>query len=519
MSRWRRTGSWHVLFLIGWSALACAPPDVRPWKLDARDWRVAQVGSIQVLTNTDPEIAERHLRKLSRFLQLAEIVGDHRLPPYPIKLHLFDSIRDYAHYTGGVTAGHVIPGFGTFYISLTTDFPEHTTSTLFHEVVHLLLMNNPGEQFPVWFHEGYAEYLSSAVLRPGVASLGRVLPIRSESMRQHGKTTLREMLRTRTPLSLPMNRMLSYYADSWGFVHFAMTSANASTLEPQLRAFVRALSNGESVNQAFPKAFGMSIEAMQLRYDRHRTRLYNDSDVLYRHYAIDDSATPIQFEEVSPAEVHLDLGEHAFTLERPRQAATHFAGALSERVGWDRALFGLAISQAAAGDLEAASKTAEKIEASSRYRPRALGAVELTHYFLATQPRPEPSSTGSAEEPDPDSLTDEEKHELLRRGHVHFLDAVESDPGCGRCWFGISAYHAYHPDGDATIGLDAVDKAGDMFGGGIEYVALLIKAGRKEEALAAAYHQIATSHNPEHVRKLIELVRAVRRSSLYERNR
>ena len=92
-----------------------------------------------------------------------------------------------------------------------------------HEYVHHLLATDQNRRYPIWFHEGYAEYLSTLRKGPdGKVRVGAKLPHRLDELNQRGFRWI--------PLGALFNARRyetghgegSFYPQSWVLVHYMM---------------------------------------------------------------------------------------------------------------------------------------------------------------------------------------------------------------------------------------------------------------------------------------------------------
>jgi len=437
------------------------------------------VSGIHVLTNARPEVARRSLKKLSRFLRLAKGVTGLSLPPQPITLHLFDRRAQYQAFAGAGTAGHAVPAPHRYYIALGSDFPEWTTEILFHEVVHLLLFGMR-EPLPPWYHEGYAEYLASAIMRPGVATLGRPLPDRVGTLRSREPMPLIRLFGARNAFSLPPGEVSLYYAEAWAFVHFTQVSVQRDRRAPQLSRFLRLLAEGEGVGEAFASAFEVTVGTVERRYRLHRKQLAEGDEVLYRHYLFEGEDPAIGFLPASGVAVARSLAAHALAVPHYEVAARHYGEVLERAAGDPEALLGRSIALASLGEFPAADREASAIPSDDPRSFEARGEVVMQRY----------------ERLDRSKREGDEAQALLAEAYGEFEVAVRQDPSCERCWDRIALYHARHPRGDPEQGLEAIERAGPLSERNLVKGELLLRLGRFEAARDYVERRVSTTHDP-----------------------
>ncbi len=495
-----------AILLLAWSLiittpLACATRSLLSTEFATTGWKEANTSGIRVLTNTDPELAMRSLRKLDRFLKTAHAIGGHELPDYPMTLHLFDRRVAYSGFHGGEAAGHTVRGIDGYFIALGSDDAAWTTHTLFHEVAHLLLHDHD-YALPQWFHEGYSEYLASSILRPQVATVGRVLDERAETLRTTAPLGLERLFGTRDLSNLSTHELLHFYAESWAFVHFCMASIQSDVREPQLQRFIQLLSSGVEPLQALEPAFDQSLTDLERDYTQHRGRLARKTGVIYRHYVIPAIDHTIGFRPIASRKVDVDLGNHALLLQRYGVAFDHFSKVTEQAPGHPIARLGRAIALASVERIDEATTEIDSIASKHPLHLYGRGILEMIAYHLEKQSATKALTSDSAAPaangthdlvPGPDAPP----FKRLRAAHEWFKRAVERAPDCRRCWDGIALFHAEHPDGDANEGLHAIEQAGPVASFSFIHAQLRLNNGELDMAETIVRRIIVATHQPE----------------------
>lgn len=451
----------------------------------------------------------RSLRKLARFLVLAGEIGNHKLPSDSITIHLFQRGAQYRAFAGEETAGHTSADSDGFHIGLAIDRPKFTTQILFHEIVHLLLVETE-VSLPAWYHEGYAEFLATAILRRGVATVGRILPDRAKRLRHRKSNGLTDLFEIRSPATLNAPLRLAYYDEAWAFVHFALASGEFHSWEPKLRRFVELLAEGRNPDAAFSAAFGETMEQVLPFYLEHRARIAKQSWVIYRHYLIPEIEHEVSFRAVAPVEVNRSLAEHALSISQFGTAIRHYDETLKAVPGDSRALLGRSIAFASVSNFDAAQRSVAAIDPSLPQAAQARGLVEL-HRYCRFKTAPSISGSDSPHNVDYGCVGtgDPVAESHLLAAFQHLQAAVESEPDCGHCWTGIALFHARHPDGDPVEGLAAASRAGPRVDDGIVRAELLIRLERVGEAAALIERVIATSHDERIARAARALLKQI----------
>jgi len=91
---------------------------------------------------------------------------------------------------------------------------------LFHEYVHYLQRQSAPTQYPLWYREGFAEYLSSVRFAEDGVSLGEILLARAENLSRLDWIYMKQLLEAKNFLK----KGAVFYAQSWLLTHMLYTS-------------------------------------------------------------------------------------------------------------------------------------------------------------------------------------------------------------------------------------------------------------------------------------------------------
>lgn len=252
---------------------------------------------------------------------------------------------------------------------------------LFHEYAHHFLLQYFPGVYPLWYTEGFAEYLMTARFEGQTIELGRSHPGRtyflSPGMRW---LELEEVLwgfrREPTPIAQGQ-----FYAQSWLLVHYLLRDRERSR---QLNRYLVAVSGGRDPRAAFTEAFGVTPAQMQSQLQDYRdhltfSRLQRVSAATPPQIAI--ARLPVSVDRLILADVALriaDSGDATSALERVRAAALGGDDAFSRRVlGRAEALYGdgAAAERLLAPLLADAPNDAELLYLTGVRRARAAAAA------------------------------------------------------------------------------------------------------------------------------------------------
>jgi hypothetical protein len=132
---------------------------------------------------------------------------------------------------------------------------------LFHEYAHHFLDQHFANTYPIWYAEGFAEFVSTTTFLEDHIVVGRADTDRAATLNNARQTWLTmEQLLTASPWQLNMVDTDKFYAQSWLFTHYIVMTPGA---RDKFVAYVAALRRGTETMAAFQAAFGMSPTDMQ----------------------------------------------------------------------------------------------------------------------------------------------------------------------------------------------------------------------------------------------------------------
>jgi len=136
---------------------------------------------------------------------------------------------------------------------------------LFHEYAHHFMFQYFANAYPAWYVEGFAEFVSTAVLGTERITLGRSNEGRTYTLRNETWMPM-ERLITAAPLELNTRDAQLFYAQSWLFQHYLVLTPGKMA---QFQAYIRALRLGQEPVVAFQTGFGMTPDEMQSELRRY----------------------------------------------------------------------------------------------------------------------------------------------------------------------------------------------------------------------------------------------------------
>lgn len=206
------------------------------------------------------------------------------------------------------------------YITLTTETEgeQNPLMVIYHEYVHLLIINSYGRDLPLWYGEGLAEYYSTFSIRDEQSViLGNAVKSHIFQIKKHGLLPLKTIFSVKndSPYYNDVEKRSLFYAQAWLFMHYLIQNENGKRMA-QLKKFLQSLKDGIETEKAFVQAFQMSFAAMEnelLQYvtkkDAIQSRVVNFEKKL--NFVID-----LKSESVEEAEVFVHLSDLLSLLNR-----------------------------------------------------------------------------------------------------------------------------------------------------------------------------------------------------------
>ena len=299
------------------AAMACAgsaegPAGDAPAPIVLDGWRRAEHQGFTIYTDAADATAQRAFRRLDRFTDyVSQVVFRRPLEVHqPIEVFVFGSREEYLRFAPELLSGHTRREEGETQIALSLEQTFEGTGTLYHELVHTVLYNDPDRQFPSWFHEGLAVLLSTSVLRDDVLTVGKLPPAMLYKIHLEPPLPLRRLLAS--PAYAQRDPWL-FYADAFAFVHFGLLSGSVRGPDhaESFGNFVTSVSLGEAWEPAFVAAFGASPEDVAIEYERYRTQLLGKQVVTLRNVVLESEDPPLVFEPVGRLEMARQLAQLA----------------------------------------------------------------------------------------------------------------------------------------------------------------------------------------------------------------
>ena len=130
-----------------------------------------------------------------------------------------------------------------------------------------------GVRYPMWFDEGFAEYLSAARTHFEYFEIGLVPEHRRGSLIYSSWISMRKILSPGDYDRWGDERKAMFYAEAWALVHYLQNRSDRDTSFGQdMGHYVELVESGESDIEAFEEAFGMTVKDLNWQVKRYLER-------------------------------------------------------------------------------------------------------------------------------------------------------------------------------------------------------------------------------------------------------
>lgn len=296
-----------------------------------RPWFVVQSAHFNIYSCGGVQDTYRLAGQLEQFCRAYSLLaGKDAVESPPIIVMAFpdhDSMKPFLPlYNGqpGNIAGFFTRGSDENLIVLSlpsADSPD--MDVIFHEYAHLLFRRND-EAWPLWLKEGMAEIYSTFKVFGNHVEIARPIDRHLDTLANGELMPLDELFSVGrdSPQYNEATRQGMFYAESWLLTHYLMAGDNP-ILRVRFAQFTPLLKEGESSEQAFTNALGVSLTAMQAELKRYAQAGQFAPIVLRLNGTI---ATPVTVTSrpVTPVEILFRFGDEQMHIDRMDSAASWF---------------------------------------------------------------------------------------------------------------------------------------------------------------------------------------------------
>jgi tetratricopeptide (TPR) repeat protein len=223
---------------------------------------------VSVLSESDTRDLVEQMRTFEGIVTSFTTVDDVR-PQAPLRIYLVSSYDWDKYFTPNkFTAGYMSPSTFSFVGVMDGQNWLSASRLLFHEYVHFVMRNADSNAYPQWFDEGLAETLATARISKSKVRVGEPPTERLKSLEEFQGARwipLQQVLTAMPKVSNENDKlgpeMLGFYVESWALVHYLIFDQPGGN--KALGQYLRLTKEGMPVDEAFPKAFGMSVAQME----------------------------------------------------------------------------------------------------------------------------------------------------------------------------------------------------------------------------------------------------------------
>ena len=153
------------------------------------------------------------------------------------------------------------------------DMPKHirvddTRVVLFHEYAHHFVRANSDRSYPSWYHEGFAEFISTVEFKDKGAEIGKYTYGRASSLVTNKWLSLETVL-TKNPFQLEGDDVTQFYAQAWLMTHVIFEQPERTK---GFNRYIDALQAGGDTLTSFAPSFGISIADFEKLLREYRNK-------------------------------------------------------------------------------------------------------------------------------------------------------------------------------------------------------------------------------------------------------
>ncbi len=250
----------------------------------AETWIKAESAHFVIYSNAPEQKTRTYVRKLEAFRSLTNmLVGSKGTGPQ-VKFQIYllnngdqmQTVRPgFAKGVGGVyfNCSEGTSAYSAIQYSRSDQDPS--LLVLFHEYSHYVMFQTARIAYPMWYAEGFADYLSTADPEKGKISIGEPAKGRSYVLAKDRWIDFARVLkpdfgfagdRANNPWEIQ-----SFYAQSWLLTHYMMSDSRRAA---SLNAYFVRVAGGEDPLTAWPAATGIAVINLHRLLSTYQARMY-----------------------------------------------------------------------------------------------------------------------------------------------------------------------------------------------------------------------------------------------------
>ena len=396
------------------------------------DWHRVTSPDFEMMTDLAPEDGRMLAAKLTRFrLAFEVLLGKQQLPAPSPRIIAFRNGRDFRRvFSLRNLSGITHSSLNQYTLAFGPDGRRGYASrglTAYHEYTHYLLRHHRQMNYPAWYEEGYANFLSTLHTTEDGIVIGYVSALQRQQM-SRARLTVADLIDERLVFDWQRRDLEDIYLKAWQLVHM-LHLGHLSGLPPfhaRVPEMLAMIDAGETAKVAMETALGVSLSSLERLLKSYGRR----KPFPTRTLEVDvESDTPMEVQPMTRADVRRTLGEAAMATGNKGLAAEMFNGVLEENPDDIDALVGFS---ATTDDPERSKQSARRALALNPNHPGANIRMAEVHVG---------ECAGS---------TREQCYAILRESAEFYRRAVRNDPDGVEASFGLGVIylHAGQP-GDA----------------------------------------------------------------------
>jgi tetratricopeptide (TPR) repeat protein len=240
-------------------------------------WYEVKTKHFTLMTDTEPERVLEVARDIELFRSV--VLGVTNVaevdPRVPTLIYLFEDSGSFGYFKPSSSFG--IGGYfqSTLmgnYVALNANARDiDPTQILKHEYVHFLLRNSGSLQYPAWYNEGLADFLSTVKVKDERVLLGEAPKIRERSLRSGQRLSIAWVLGADSVWRMSGRQVDMFYAQSWLLTHF-LHAGHYQGFENRndgLHRYLELVNEGYSAEEACTRAFGLDAASLGFEAARY----------------------------------------------------------------------------------------------------------------------------------------------------------------------------------------------------------------------------------------------------------
>jgi tetratricopeptide (TPR) repeat protein len=320
-----------IAFSIVCPAFSQTDGDAPPVSLDQRPWFVVSSDHFNVFSCGGVRDTYRLIGRLEQFQRAyAMLAGRNATASPPIVVMAFpdhESMMPFLPlYQGrpGNIGGFFTRGSDENLIVMSlpnADSPD--MDVIFHEYAHLLFRHNDGI-WPLWLKEGMAEIYSTFDTEGNHVEIARPIDRHLHTLADEQLMPLDELFSVsrESPQYNEASRQGMFYAESWLLTDYLMTGDNR-VLRSRFPRYTELLNEGQTAEEAFTNALGVSLSAMEVELRRY-AQAGNYHPIVLRVAQNLSAPLNVSTRSATPVEILFRFGDELLRIGRLDDAQSYF---------------------------------------------------------------------------------------------------------------------------------------------------------------------------------------------------